>query len=128
MTEETPKIDARGASAYFATRTTRASQWGRYSKAQQEAAVTEAAGLFTAEFGPPDDTRQTERECVFEQSLYLLARNAIPTVFGSERPALNGPQTNAEISMADFPNAGPWSLNALAKLGTVTARVRNIMG
>jgi len=127
MTEK--KIDAAGASDYFKTRTTRATQWARYDKSQQGASVVEATDLFLTTFqAEPNHEVPAECWCIYEQALYLLARNATPKGTGNEEPALNGPETDGELLSAAESNFGAWSTLALSKLGQIRVRNRNSVG
>ncbi len=122
-------IDAEGASDYFSTRTTRRSQWAKYEKKQQEAAVVEATDLFASTFHePPNPDNSRECECIYEEALYLLSRFSTPKGSGAEEPALNGPEIDGELLSASESNYGMWTTLALRKLGEVRVITRNVVG
>lgn len=128
-------IDINGAKTYFSTRTM-GNAWEEYSTEQRRTAIEQAKRDLSRALGRPmredepqyaygDRTR--DEYAVYEQALFSLLRDALPTGSGGgdvPAPVSEDAQVNA-YSLAK--GKGKWSEEALAWLGS-TGRVQTVLG
>ena len=128
-------IDLNGAKTYFSTRTM-GSAWEEYTTDQRRTAIEQAKRDLSRALGRPmredepqyaygDRTR--DEYAVYEQALFSLLRDALPTGSGGgdvSAPVSEDAQVNA-YSLAK--GKGKWSEEALAWLGS-TGRVQTVLG
>lgn len=121
-------INVDNARAYFREHT-QGAQWREYSVEQQTAAIAHAKRELARALRRPmreDEGQYIEGEqcrdeyAVYEQALYTLLRDAMPSGSGSATPSLN-PDETADARRTHSEGRNPWSRAALAWLGEIRA-------